>query len=158
MSFPFYPDHEYGCPHVRHCPHDGGAAIGHFVQLAGDHQALYQRLYRQIDSERQRNSNLLAENQQLAKKLQQLQLELRLERQNKFATNNQKAELDQAESAQTPARNKGKRCAPQGHAAWYPLNTMSASMFQPRPAAHTAIRTMWQSTIARKRRNIFRKT
>ncbi len=119
MSFPFYPKHEYGCPHVRHCPHAGGAAIGHLVQLAGDHQDCYQGLYRQIDSERERNSKLFAENQQLAKKIEQLQLELRLERQNKFATHKQKAELAQTESAETPARKKGQRGAPKGHAPWY---------------------------------------
>ncbi len=107
MSFPFYPKHEYGCPHVRHCPHAGGASIGHLVQLAGDHQACYQGLYRQIDSERERNSKLFAKNQQLATKIEQLQLELRLERQNKFATNKQKAKLDPRESAETTAKKKG---------------------------------------------------
>ena len=29
MSFVFYPKHQYGCPHVNHCPHLGGAAKGH---------------------------------------------------------------------------------------------------------------------------------
>ncbi len=44
---------------------------------------------------------------------------LRLERQNKFATNKQKAKLDPRESAETTAKKKGKRGAPKGHAPWY---------------------------------------
>jgi len=118
MSFPFYPKHEYGCPHVSHCPHAGGAAIGHLVQLAGNHQDCYQRLYRQIDAERERNNKLFAENQRLETKLEQLQLELRLERQNKFATNKQKYSVDESVSPkkQAPA---GKRGAPTGHTGWH---------------------------------------
>jgi hypothetical protein len=28
MHFCFYPKDDYGCPHVMHCPHLGGAALG----------------------------------------------------------------------------------------------------------------------------------
>ena len=29
MSFPIYPNHEYACPNVSHCPHLGGASVIH---------------------------------------------------------------------------------------------------------------------------------
>ena len=120
MSFPFYPKHEYGCPHVRHCPHAGGAAIGHLVLLAGNNEDLHLQLHRQIDGERARNRQLYAENQQLEAKIEQLQLELRLERQNKFATNKQKTQSDKADEP-TPraAKKNSKRGAPVGHPGWY---------------------------------------
>ena len=34
MHFVFYPDHQFVCPHVRHCPHLGGAALGTLVNAA----------------------------------------------------------------------------------------------------------------------------
>jgi transposase len=120
MSFPFYPKHEYGCPNVSHCPHAGGAAIGHLVLLAGDHRERHFQLHRQIDIEQERNRKLFAENQQLETKIEQLKLELRLERQNKFATNKQKAQSVQAGQPTPPAAKKhGKRGAPVGHPGWY---------------------------------------
>ena len=40
MSFCFYPNHEYACPNVSHCPHLGGAGLGTLV-VAADKQELY---------------------------------------------------------------------------------------------------------------------
>lgn len=37
MDFCFYPDHEYACPEVEHCPHLGGAALSTLVDEASDH-------------------------------------------------------------------------------------------------------------------------
>ena len=34
MGFRFYPNHEYRCPHIGHCPHLGGAALGGVVLAA----------------------------------------------------------------------------------------------------------------------------
>ena len=36
MNFCFYPNHEHACPHVSHCPHLGGAALGMLVLAASD--------------------------------------------------------------------------------------------------------------------------
>ena len=47
-------------------------------------------LHRAIDAERKRNSELVAEKLRLEQELAQAKLELKLERQNKFATNAQK--------------------------------------------------------------------
>lgn len=34
MQFVFYPNHEFGCPHVKCCPHLGGAGLGTLVFAA----------------------------------------------------------------------------------------------------------------------------
>lgn len=49
-------------------------------------------LHRAIDAERKRNSELVAEKLRLEQELAQAKLELKLERQNKFATNTQKSD------------------------------------------------------------------
>jgi len=36
MHFVFCPKHEYGCPHVGHCPHLGGASLGSLVDVADE--------------------------------------------------------------------------------------------------------------------------
>jgi len=36
MRFCFYPNHEYSCPQVSHCPHLGGASVGTLVLAAGE--------------------------------------------------------------------------------------------------------------------------
>ena len=92
MSFCFYPNHEHGCPNVGHCPHLGGAALGTVVLRANENEEFLRYLHATIDAERKRNSELFEENQRLQKELYQVKLELKLERQNKFATNQQKNE------------------------------------------------------------------
>ena len=61
------------------------------VQIANNSgQTVWQRLL-QLDAERERNHKLVGENQRLEKELEQTKLELKLERQNKLATNKQKS-------------------------------------------------------------------
>jgi hypothetical protein len=123
MSFLFYPKHEHGCPCVNHCPHLGGAGLGSLVQVANQNDESRWDLLRTLDAERERNSRLVEENQKLQTELAETKLELKLERQNKFATNAQK-QADPAESKAdvptpaVPAAAK-KRGAPVGHPGWF---------------------------------------
>ena len=125
MGFCFYPKHEHGCPNVSHCPHLGGAALGTLVLLANGEEESRRALHAMIDAERARNERLVAENERLQRELQQVNLELKLERQNKFATNQQKQDSGDANAtaaaATTPAASetKKKRGAPVGHPGWY---------------------------------------
>lgn len=121
MQFGFYPGHESGCGHPGECPYLGGASVGYLVHIVNTSEDSRLYVHRQLDAERERNSRLFAENQQLEKKIEQLKLELRLERQNKFATNKQKADSLSPDAATTPELEKpaGKRGAPQGHVGWY---------------------------------------
>ena len=121
MSFCFYPKHEYGCEHVRHCPHLGGAALGNVVLAANENDEFLRYLHGTIDAERERNSRLFKENQRLEKELEQVQLELKLERQNKFATNQQQSEaaIDQSTGKPDDPSSPKKRGAPVGHPGWY---------------------------------------
>jgi len=59
----------------------------------------------------------VTKNQKLSAELEQVKLELKLERQNKFATNQQK----QADATPDPEpeKPKGKRGAPVGHPGWF---------------------------------------
>ncbi len=120
FNLPFYPDHEYGCKHVKACPHLGGASLGTLVLAGRDHAETFRGLNLQLDAERKRSSKLFVENQKLEARIEQLKLELRLERQNKFATTKQKADCQECAIGQ-PAGSKtaGKRGAPQGHVGWY---------------------------------------
>ena len=121
MGFSFYPKHEHKCPHVSHCPHLGGAALGTLVLLANGEEQSRRALHATIDAERARNERLVAENERLKRELDQVKLELKLERQNKFATNQQKRDSgDKTASATPPAASdtKKKRGAPVGHPGW----------------------------------------
>lgn len=131
MEFPFYPNHEHGCPHVSHCPHVGGASLGTLVLAASQNGQTLKMLHGQLDDARSSISQLLEENEQLKAQLEQVKLELKLERQNKFATNKQKqaedsqnAEEDGAkESSESegtdPEKPEKKRGAPVGHPGWF---------------------------------------
>jgi transposase len=118
MNFCFYPRHEYACPNVGHCPHLGGAALGTLV-IAADTQEDYRRmLLGQLDHERERVSQLYDENEQLKTQVAQLKLELKVERQSKFAT----SASENPESPQTTDTDDGqqkKRGAPVGHPGWF---------------------------------------
>ena len=119
MQFGFYPGHENGCGHPRDCPHLGGASVGHLVQIVNSSESGRLYVYRQLDAERERNSQLVADVMRLEKALEQAQLELRLERQNKFSTS-KKSESDSSESDSTVQQtDTGKRGAPVGHAGWH---------------------------------------
>jgi hypothetical protein len=124
MEFCFYPKHEYACPQVSHCPHLGGAALGTLVDAASEHDQYLRMLWGQLDFERGRNTQLFEENIRLQAQVEQLKLELKVERQSKFASS---ASLDQTESE--PAANPvslpvsdgqpKKRGAPVGHPGWF---------------------------------------
>lgn len=121
MKFCFYPNHQYGCEHVRHCPHLGGAALGTVVREANNNDEFLRYLHGTIDGQRECNDKLAEENERLKLELEQVKLELKLERQNKFATNQQKQSDDSRvdeknESAPVEAKKRG---APVGHPGWY---------------------------------------
>ena len=71
MPFCFYPNHEYGCQYVTHCPHLGSAALGTLVHAANEAGDSLDYLHMSIAAERKRNSNLVEENQQLRQELKQ---------------------------------------------------------------------------------------
>ena len=122
MHFCFYPKHEHGCPNVSHCPHLGGAALGTLVLIANTSGDTIDGLRKAGDIERKRNTKLVEENLRLEKALEQAKLELKLERQNKFATNQQKEEENSAaDAAKEPASadEPKKRGAPVGHPGWF---------------------------------------
>jgi hypothetical protein len=63
----------------------GGASLGTLVLAASDQDDHFRMVDGQLDFERERNSKLLAENERLEHELAQVRLELKLERQRKFA-------------------------------------------------------------------------
>lgn len=121
MQFGFYPGHESGCGHPRECPHLGGASVGYLVHIVNTSEDSRLYVHRQLDAERERNSRLVAEVLRLENALEQARLELRRERQNKFATNKQKSESDDSGNCKPAAQENaaGKRGAPIGHVGWY---------------------------------------
>lgn len=121
MCFCFYPDHEYGCPNRDNCPHLGGAALGSVVLAANEQDTCHRMLLGQVDFERERNARLFEENQQLRAQVEQLTLELKVERQSKFATS--ASEESEEPEPDTPPESRDsepkKRGAPAGHPGWY---------------------------------------
>ncbi len=100
MEFCFYPNHEHGCPHVSHCPHLGGAALGILVDAASENGLMLDMLHGQLDNARKSVSELLQENEQV-----------KLERQNKC----EPSDPDSPAAVET----KKKRGAPVGHLGWF---------------------------------------
>ena len=80
MNFCFYPKHEFACPHVAHCPHLGGAALGAVVHVANSSGDTVDQLHRQLDGARKSVSDLVAENESLKQEIERLKLELKIER------------------------------------------------------------------------------
>lgn len=124
MQFCFQPGHESGCGHPNNCPHIGGAAIGMLVQISNSGEQSRLNLHRQLDAEREKTSRLVAEVIRLEKGLEQAKLELKLERQNKFATAKQKDAEDPATATEAASdasgwTNAAKRGAPAGHVGWF---------------------------------------
>ena len=122
MHFCFYPNHEYGCPYVSYCPHLGGAALGTVVDAASEQEDYRDMLLGQLDFERQSVSKLLEENEQLKAQIEQLKLELKVERQSKFATSaseESEEEPEPLEAADTRDGESKKRGAPVGHPGWF---------------------------------------
>jgi transposase len=121
MSFCFYPDHEFACPQLMHCPHLGGAALGAVVHVANTSDDTVHLLHRQLAAARQSVSDLRTENEALKHEVERLKLQLKLERQNKFATNRQRqsgATQDKTSASPSDAQPR-KRGAPMGHPGWF---------------------------------------
>ena len=103
MDFCFYPNHEYRCEHVKHCPHLGSAALGTLVLAANSSDVIERSQWLEIKGLRKERDTKYARIVELEKQVEQLKLELRVERQNKFATGQQQAagESDDALPAAT---------------------------------------------------------
>lgn len=121
MSFCFHPKHEFACPQLRHCPHLGGAALGTLVHAANSSGDTIDRLHRQLDAARDSISDLVAENESLKREIERLKLELKVERQTKFATNRQRrAGAAENRPSESPSQaGPRKRGAPVGHPGWF---------------------------------------
>lgn len=117
MHFVFYPKHEYGCPHVSHCPHLGGAALGTLVETADEQTEWTDSLWRQIDALRAENTAKYQKIEALSAENEQLRRELKAERQKQFEATS-KVEEEQAPSSQEKVAPK-KRGAPMGHPGWF---------------------------------------
>ena len=118
MHFVFYPRHEYGCPHVSHCPHLGGAALGFLVNAADEQTEWTDSLLRQVDSLREENTAKYHKIEALTAENEQLKRELKAERQKQFKTTSAKDEEEAAPN--TPPKTEAKkRGAPVGHPGWF---------------------------------------
>lgn len=117
MLFVFYPKHQYGCPHVDHCPHLGGAGLGSLVFAASKNQEWSDALLRQVDGLREENAakaRVIAEQQE---RIEQLERELKAERQKQFKAARPDEQVP-AEANEPQAEAK-KRGAPVGHSGWF---------------------------------------
>jgi len=117
MSFSFYPKHDYGCSHISHCPHLGGAALGMVVLAANTSDDVQRRQWLQIAGLREECDKKHDRIVELEKQVEQLKLELRVERQSKFATHQQQLADDAVGTS--PHKQDRKRGAPVGHPPWY---------------------------------------
>lgn len=116
MRFVFYPNHEFGCPHVSHCPHLGGASLGFLVHVASEQTEWTDSLLRQIDGLRAENTTKDFQIKALNAENEQLKRELKAERQKQFKT----ATKADDEGAIGPEKTKAnKRGAPVGHPGWF---------------------------------------
>jgi transposase len=117
MHFVFYPKHEFGCLHVSHCPHLGGASLGTLVHAADQQTEWMDALYRQVDSLRAENTAKYHKLEELNARIEQLERELKAERQKQFKR--KKEAPAQEEPASALPQGKKKRGAPLGHPGWY---------------------------------------
>lgn len=122
MTYPIYPKHEFACPNVSHCPHLGGASVIAVAHIANRSEETRESLLHNIRVLEDQNRKLLSDCVHLQKELEQSKLELKLERQNKFATNQQKND-DSADSEvgdnSESKKVETKRGAPVGHPGWF---------------------------------------
>jgi transposase len=118
MQFVFYPKHEYGCPHVSHCPHLGGTALGTLVAAADEQTAWTDALLRQVDALRAENTTQFHKIEEQAARIGQLERELKAERQKQFHCKKEEPAEENAPDAALP-QGKKKRGAPKGHPGWY---------------------------------------
>jgi transposase len=118
MQFAFYPKHEYGCPHVSHCPHLGGAALGFLVYAADEQTEWTDSLLRQIDALRATDAAKGQKIGELEDRVEQLERELKAERQKQFKATASKDEQEAVPDNASEAGSK-KRGAPMGHPGWF---------------------------------------
>jgi transposase len=118
MHFPFYPKHQFGCPHVDHCPHLGSASLGSVVYAANVNEDQINLFWRQIDGLRTENTAKSGKIEELTARVEQLERELKAERQKQFKCKKEEpaASDPPAEVAPQSAKQRG---APQGHPGWY---------------------------------------
>jgi transposase len=117
MYFVFYPKHEYGCPHVNHCPHLGGAGLGNLILAAEDQTEWTDTLQRQIDSLRAEDTAKYHKIKEQGARIEQLERELKAERQKQFKST--KPEEEVPGKAHEPPSEAKKRGAPVGHPGWF---------------------------------------
>ncbi len=115
MCYTFYPLKNDPCPNVGHCPHAGGASIASLVLQGNDNEMFHRYLHGTIDAERERNRLFFLENENLKAELEQV----KLERQNKFATHKQKQAPTETAVDTPPIQPPKKRGAPVGHTGWF---------------------------------------
>jgi hypothetical protein len=115
MHFVFYPNHQFGCRHVKCCPHLGGASLGSLVDAADEQTEWTDALHRQIDTLRAENSAKYEKIQQLTARIEQLERELKAERQKQFRAK----PTEPSPEAPPVAEGKKKRGAPLGHPGWH---------------------------------------
>jgi cell division septum initiation protein DivIVA len=91
------------------------------VHVANSSGQTVDLLYRQLDAARQSVSDLVTENEALKREIERLKLELKLERQNKFATNRQRqSDAALAKTSESPSETQPRKPgAPVGHPGWY---------------------------------------
>ena len=118
MRLVFYPKHEYGCPHVGHCPHLGGASLGFLVDMADEQTEWTDSLLRQIDTLRAEDTAKYQKIETLTAEVEQLRRELKAERQRQFQTASSQDGED-AVADKPPEAGAKKRGAPVGHPGWY---------------------------------------
>ena len=160
MQFGFYPGHESGCGHPRDCPHLGGASVGHLVHVVNSSENSRLLVHRQLDAERERNSNWLP----MFCVLRKLSSRLSLNSVSNDKTNSPPARSPIATMVKATAPLSKQALANAVHRLVMPVgpvkhrhNTTSVSMFRLRHAARTARRKTWQSTQASDRQNTCRK-
>ena len=117
MQFEFYPKHDFGCLHVNHCPHLGGAALGWLVLAANEQTEWTDSLLRRIDALQAEDTAKSHKIMELAAGVEQLKRELKAERQKQFKRKKEETAEDEADSTASPG--KKKRGAPVGHPGWY---------------------------------------
>lgn len=118
MDFVFYPKHEHRCPHVGHCPHLGGAGLSSLVEAANEQGQYVDMLHGQLAAERRSVAALVAENERLQQRVQQLERELKVERQQRYCKDRPTKDKPD-EPSPAPAANGKKRGAPRGHPGWF---------------------------------------
>jgi transposase len=117
VSFVFYPNHQYGCPQLMHCPHVGGAALGSVVFEANQNDEQHSWLFRQLDGFRDENALKARRIAELEERVKELEAELKAERQKQFkAARPAEEEVSAGVEEENSPRKRG---APLGHPGWY---------------------------------------